>query len=111
MSKVFSFRLDADNPREAQAIEAIDTWVSKRYSLRYILAEALINGRNNQNNSQKLSEYIDRLTALVQEIDNGRGSNERRDEITKLPMAFTDAMKKSAKRGMRSNTYVGTESA
>jgi hypothetical protein len=42
MSKVFSFRLDENNPREAQAMEVIDTWASRGYSLRYVLVEALI---------------------------------------------------------------------
>ena len=41
MSKVYSFRLDENNPREAQAREVIDAWVSKGYSLRHILTEAL----------------------------------------------------------------------
>ena len=40
MSQVFSFRLDEDNPREAQALQVIKTWASKGYSLRYILVEA-----------------------------------------------------------------------
>ena len=111
MSKVYSFRLDADNPREAQAIEVISTWVSQGYSLRYILTEALIKNGNVQENSSILAESIDRLSELVREFDNGGGNNDRSDEKTKLPMAFTDAMKKSAMRGMSSNKYVGNESA
>jgi len=103
MSKVFSFRLSEDNPREAQAMEVIDTWISQGYSLRYILTEALVKSGNIQDNSQRLSEYIDRLSELVQEIDNGRGSNDRREAVTQLPVAFIDAMKKSLNQGIRSN--------
>jgi len=103
MSKVYSFRLSADNPREAQAIEVINTWVSQGYSLRYILTGALIKNGNVQENSKQLVETIDRLSELVQAFDKGVGSNDRRDELTKLPVAFTDAMKKSVKRGI-SNT-------
>ena len=58
MSKVCSFRLDSDNPREAQAIEVIDNWVSQGYSLRNLLTEALIKRGINQDNSSKLIEYI-----------------------------------------------------
>lgn len=104
MSKVYSFRLDADNPREAQAMEVIDTWVSQGYSLRYILTEALIKNGNVQENSKQLVETIDRLSELVQAFDKGVGNNDRRDDKTKLSMAFTDAMKKSIKQGIRSNT-------
>lgn len=104
MSKVYSFRLDADNPREAQAMEVIDTWVSQGYSLRYILTEALIKNGNVQENSKQLVETIDRLSELVQAFDKGVGNNDRRDDKIKLSMAFTDAMKKSIKQGIRSNT-------
>ena len=104
MSKVYSFRLDADNPREAQAMEVIDTWVSQGYSLRYILTETLIKNGNVQENSKQLVETIDRLSELVQAFDKGVGNNDRRDDKTKLSMAFTDAMKKSIKQGIRSNT-------
>ena len=102
MSKVYSFRLDADNPREANAMEVINTWVSRGYSLRYILTEALIKSGNVQDNSKRLVEYLDRISELVQEFDKDRGSNDRREEKTKLPVAFIDAMKKSAKQGIRS---------
>ena len=52
MSKVYSFRLDTENPREALAINVIETSASQGYSLRHILTEALINfpGNGNQEN-------------------------------------------------------------
>ena len=65
MSKVYSFRLDADNPREAQAMEVINAWVSQGYSLRHILAEALIKNGNIRENSKQLDETIDRLSELI----------------------------------------------
>jgi hypothetical protein len=42
MSQVFSFRLDKNNPREAQARHVIEAWASRGYSLRYVLVEALL---------------------------------------------------------------------
>jgi hypothetical protein len=41
MSKVYSFRIE-NNPREAQAREVIDAWVTQGYSLRHIIVCALI---------------------------------------------------------------------
>ena len=42
MSKVYSFRLDENNPREAQAREVINAGAEDGYSLRYIVTEALL---------------------------------------------------------------------
>lgn len=41
MSKVYSFGLDENNPREAQVREVIEAWVSQGYSIRPVV-EALI---------------------------------------------------------------------
>ncbi len=42
MSKVISFRLDKANPREAQALNILDTWIGQGYSLRFIFTKALL---------------------------------------------------------------------
>ena len=42
MSKVYSFRLDDDNPREAQARGVIKAWMGEGYSLRHIITDALL---------------------------------------------------------------------
>jgi hypothetical protein len=42
MSKVYSFRLSENNPREIQAREVMEALISQGYPLRYILTEALI---------------------------------------------------------------------
>jgi hypothetical protein len=59
MSKVYSFRLDADNPREAKAKGVIDTWLEKGYSLRYLVVEALISHKKVEMDYNELSSVVD----------------------------------------------------
>jgi len=101
MSKVYSFRLDVDNPREAQAVEVIDGWVSQGYSLRYIFTDALIDSGNTQDDSKGLDKFLERLSDLIQELEEGRQSENRMENMTKLPVNFVDAMKKLAGKGIR----------
>ena len=42
MSEVISFRLDRHNPREQRAMDVLNAWQTKGYSLRFIITEALI---------------------------------------------------------------------
>ncbi|MCU0485171.1 MAG: hypothetical protein MUC85_03575 [Anaerolineales bacterium] len=42
MSQVISFRLDENNPREAQAQQVLQTRASRGYSLRHTRVEALL---------------------------------------------------------------------
>lgn len=61
MSKVFSFRLREDNPREVQAQDVIEAWISEGYSLRHILTEALLQYDNNGNHLEEITQF-DRAT-------------------------------------------------
>lgn len=42
MSQVIGFRLDRENPREAQALAVLERWQEAGYSTRHILTEALL---------------------------------------------------------------------
>jgi hypothetical protein len=42
MSKVYSFRLGDENPRESQAMAVIEAWMEEGYSLRQIITRALV---------------------------------------------------------------------
>ena len=42
MSKVISFRLNKNNPREAIAWHVLQARIAKGYSIRHIMTEALI---------------------------------------------------------------------
>jgi hypothetical protein len=64
----------------------------------------LIKSGSNQVDSTKLIEYLEQLSALVQSFGKSGRSNDRSEDVTRLPSAFVDAMKKSAKQGIRSAT-------
>jgi hypothetical protein len=59
MSKVYSFRLDSENPREALAMDVINTWVSQGYSLRQILTDALINYQDKGNDEREWNRVFE----------------------------------------------------
>lgn len=103
MSKVYSFRLDADNPRESQAREVIDTWVSQGYSLRYILTEALISYQGNGYKEKGWEKVYDQLSELVQGLENGVAKKESVSVKPNISPEFVAAMKQAARQGMVSN--------
>ena len=101
MSKVYSFRLNDNNPREARAKSVIDAWVDEGYSLRYVVVEALIKFQINENNYEMqiiqdtIMEFIARfdakqITPYNLEIDNNALSN-----------SFLKSIKSSVKSGIQ----------
>ena len=99
MSKVYSFRLDDNNPREAQARDVIDAWVSDGYSLRQKLVEILIGSYTNECQDSVLKDVLEKITHLL-------GSTNEGDETVKvvqdtLPEAFVGAISMSVKSGIR----------
>lgn len=102
MSKVYSFRLDADNPREAQAMDVIDTWISQGYSLRHILTNALIQFKSNGVVEREWDSVYEQLAELVQEMKNGVSIRSASKDQHSLPHRFVGAIKKTAKGGLYS---------
>ena len=98
MSKVFSFRLDADNPREAQAREVIDAWVAEGYSLRYMVVELLLTYKKAGGGHEKLNSVVEQLQELVFSLDN-RGQISTSE--AGLSSSFLNAVKQSAKDGVK----------
>lgn len=100
MSKVFSFRLCEDNPREVQAEEIIGTWTSQGYSLRHILTDALIQYGNNGNRSGEITDLIEQLRDLLKPTANKQivEDNLVADKL-ELSSHFLDAIKKSVRSG------------
>jgi len=99
MSKVYSFRLDADNPREAKAKEVIDNWLEKGYSLRYLVVEALISYKKAEVEHNELSSIVDQLRELILSLDT---ISEDQPSDAVLPNSFLMAVKNSAKLGITS---------
>ena len=101
MSKVYSFRLDVDNPREVRAREVIDVWVSQGYSLRHIITEALINFQEDGKLNDGWEKMYDQLLELVRGLENGRARTQTISNNQNLSQDFLSAMKKLAGRGIR----------
>jgi len=61
MGTVHQFRkisfTDSNNLREAQAREVIDAWVTRGYSLRYIVVEALVSYRSEDGLNNELEKF------------------------------------------------------
>ena len=102
MSKVYSFRLSEDNPREIQAREVMEAWISQGYPLRYILTEALIWYGNQSDYPEEMGKILDQMAAMFEELEKGKaqlksGSGENNPT---LPNNFIDSVKKATKHGV-----------
>lgn len=65
MSKVYSFRLDENNPREAQAREVIEAWVAQGYPLRHQLVDVLIVFQNKEFQNDQYAELLEKKECLI----------------------------------------------
>lgn len=94
MSKVYSFRLDKNNPREAQAMRVIVSWVDEGYSLRSQLVNLIISSREGAAEYSELLKQIERLIG----DSNMKEVEESSDK--KLSDTFVTALKRSTKEGL-----------
>ncbi len=97
MSKVYSFRLDENNPREAQAKEVIEVWISKGYFLRHIVVDALISYRKAKLGQAELNFAIEQLQNLILTLEKEPATSSL---APPLPIPFLDAVKQSMKSGV-----------
>jgi len=98
MSKVFSFRLSDDNPREARAREVIEAWVGEGYSLRYVIVEALVSFKKEGLRQGELNSLVEKLQDLILSID--KSETVQLSDVS-LSNSFLDAMKQSARIGIK----------
>lgn len=100
MSKVYSFRLNDENPREVQAREVINAWISKGYSLRQIVVEALLTTSKDNDSKKSLEQLVEKVEMLLEKVDLGdipRRNGEKAD-IT-LPTSFLNSISIAIKPG------------
>lgn len=69
MSKVYSFRLNDDNPLEAQAKGVIPAWVGEGYSIWHVIVEALLSFDNKDAEHSELNEIVEQLPDLLLSMD------------------------------------------
>jgi hypothetical protein len=105
MSKVYSFRLDDKNPREAQAREVINAWIVKGYSLRHIVTEALKKLNESNDSLDKVGHLMVQLREIIERSSNINGESVDEDLFGKpLPLSsvFLSEIGNSVKGGIRS---------
>jgi hypothetical protein len=111
MSEVISFRLDRNNPREAQALGVLKKGQEAGYSLRHVLTEALLaleaSAEEEQAVAQALLEVAGRLEQIQSALEQLRYMNpvpakpqNNRPEQAVLAESFVLSVKSAAKPGL-----------
>lgn len=107
MSEVISFRLDPNNPREAQALEVLRARREEGYSTRHVLTEALLGfeGRSDLYTISSPEEFrstLEQVARLLEQIgeNQGRGSRFQRHESPScLERKFSEQRKTGCQAG------------
>jgi len=100
MSVVISFRLNPDNPREAQALKILQTKQAEGFSSRRRLTDALISVLDDHDFNETLEHVSDLLERL--NGNNQECSQIPRQQSTSLNDHFLNSVKMAAKPGLRS---------
>ena len=100
MSEVISFRMDKDNPREAQAKAVLKAWVEKGYCVRHVLTEALLAYRGSKVDVDinELTHKLDQISNMLQQ--NSTPSNHE-DSNNMLSDSFMASIRNAAKPGIK----------
>ncbi len=107
MSKVISFRLNPDNPREAEALTILDAWLSRGFSTRHTLTEALLqldSGQPRSPDNGTLNDLSNQIQALLEKVETGsirKIENENISSKQELSDGFVSSILKAAKPGLR----------
>ena len=105
MSKVISFRLDPDNPREARALDILEQWREEGFSLRHTVTEAILSLDNPKSMSQKLiveEELLRTINGLLRNLlaNNSEPLTNQRQVVSDN---FKASLKMSIKPGLKLN--------
>ena len=110
MSEVISFRLDKKNHREAIAWQVLQEWLTKGYSIRFIMTESLmrLNDSNRVNSIENVLLDLNlKITELNQYLENLENSyeflpvNDRQKSVKyTLKDKFITSVKKEVKLGL-----------
>ena len=99
MSKVYSFRLDENNPREAQAREVIDAWVTQGYSLRHQIVDVLISFQDKMSQQKSYDELLKQIESLI--VHSKRDNQAPNDLTDTLSDKFIGSLRISVKDGLK----------
>lgn len=107
MSKVISFRLNPDNPRDAKALSVLQAWSSQGFSTRHTLTEALLlvdSTNSNEADNRVLNDLSQQIKELLDNIGSDITLSKPKDEWSSkenLSDGFVDSILKAAKPGLK----------
>lgn len=109
MSEVFSFRLDKNKQREAQALVVIQAWKEEGYEIRYIITKALMSLNATKKDKEVsvpvtvLNETLHQVNQLIERIENGNHKSfilREEGRSQKVTEVFISSVKEIAKPGL-----------
>jgi hypothetical protein len=111
MSEVISFRLDRENPREAQALAVLNKGQEAGYSLRHVLTEALLALESAAEDEQAVAVTLNQMTRMLAEMQavleviqnrdfSAARIEEPKPEQDALAESFLLSVKNTAKSGL-----------
>ena len=107
MSEVISFRLNPDNPREAQALEILRTKQAEGFSSRRILTDALIGmvvekGQDSLFPIEEFNIALEHVSGLLEQLNGGNHdhSQSTRPQVAALNDNFLNSVKIAARPGL-----------
>jgi len=107
MSKVISFRLNPDNPREAQALEILKTKQAEGFSSRQVLTDALIGMVAEKGQSvlfyiDEFNEALEQVSGLLERLNGGNHAQNQPtfSQGTPLNDNFLNSVKVAARPGV-----------
>lgn len=106
MSKVISFRLNPTNPREAKALNILQGRLSRGFSTRHTLTEAILNLDSTDSKAPDIGVLTDlsqQVKELLANIETGLFLDVERNDISskeELSEGFVSSIFNSAKTGM-----------
>ena len=102
MSKVLSFRLCEENPREAKALDILKKWREDGYSLRHKITDAILKLDDDQAPPQQNiidDVFLDQLKQIIQALPDQNLINPSTSENA-LSHQFMSSLKMSVKPGV-----------
>ena len=109
MSKVISFRLNSDNPREAQALTILYDWLSQGFSTRHTLTEALLSLSFDNNELSQKQDLINLAIKMEELLNNfeaviSQSGYQKRSSKGDLSDIFKTALIQAVRPGLKINT-------
>jgi len=107
MSKVISFRMNPENPREAKALSILDGLLSQGFSTRHTITEALLmldSGKSQPPDKEILNDLSHQIQALLAKVEIGSTHKIRGNDASseqELSDGFVSSIVKAAKPGLR----------